>query len=153
MVIPTPQIPTAIAKIQNERRDLEREIGSLKVKMAQAKAGDLKDKARQINGIQVISAEFDGDPKTLRKEADRLRDSMKSVVVVLGSRKKGVQIIAAVTKDLKSKVHAGNLIKTIAPIIEGRGGGRPDMAQAGGKRSDKLPEALEAVFTYIETLS
>jgi alanyl-tRNA synthetase len=69
--------------------------------------------------------------------------------VVLGSRKKGVQIVVAVTKDLTNKVHAGKLIKEIAAIVDGRGGGRPDMAQAGGKTPEKLPEALNKVYELL----
>jgi alanyl-tRNA synthetase len=129
---------------------LEKEVASLQLALAKSKAGDLKDQARNINGINVLAAEFEGHPKTLRSEADRLRDSFGSAVIVLGSRKKGVQLIVAVTKDLTPRIHAGKLIKEISAVIDGKGGGRPDMAQAGGKSPDKLPQALEKAYAILE---
>ena len=147
--VPTTNVIDNIHKVLEDRRRLERELGTLQVQIAKEKAGDLKSKARTINGITVLAAEFEGNPKTLRSEADRLRDSLSSAVIVLGSRKEGVQIIAAVTKDLTDKVHAGQMISKIAPIIDGKGGGRPDMAQAGGKNPDKLLEALEKVYEIL----
>ena len=88
------------------------------------------------------------DAKTLRDEADRLRDTLGTGVVVLGSREGGaVKLVVAVSKDIAgSKVHAGNLIREIAGMVGGGGGGRPDLAQAGGKNPDALPGALEAVY-------
>ncbi|MEC7983522.1 MAG: alanine--tRNA ligase, partial [Myxococcota bacterium] len=136
----------AIDKLLKEKRDLDREIRTLQRKIAQAKSGDLTAKAKEINGIKVLAAEFEGDPKMLRSEADRLRSALGSAIIVLGSRKKGVQLIVAVTKDLTPKIHAGKLIKDIAAVVDGRGGGRPDMAQAGGKNPDALPEALEKAY-------
>ena len=101
----------------------------------------------------VLAAEFEGEPKALRSEADRLRDSLGSAVVVLGSRKKGVQLIVAVTKDLIPRFHAGKLIKEIAAVVDGRGGGRPDMAQAGGKTPENLPQALEKAYELLASQS
>ena len=124
----------------------------LKIKIARLSVGDLSSQAKEVNGITYISAEFTGDPKTLREEADRLRSKLGSAVVVLGSKTKGVKLIAAVTKDLVDRVHAGKLIKEIAPKIGGGGGGRPDMAQAGGKNAEGLTDALEYVQEYLQSL-
>ena len=143
-------IPTSFDKIAKEKKNLEKELESLKIKIARLSVGDLSSQAKEVNGITYISAEFTGDPKTLREEADRLRSKLGSAVVVLGSKTKGVKLIAAVTKDLVDRVHAGNLIKEIAPKIGGGGGGRPDMAQAGGKNADGLTSALEYVQEYLQ---
>ena len=106
-----------------------------------------------INGVKVIAAEMDADPKMLREEADRLRNALGTAVVVLGTRKKNVQIMVAVTKDIAGKrVHAGNLIRDLAKMVGGGGGGRPDMAQAGGKNPDGLPAALESVYGRLENI-
>ena len=125
-------------------------MGKVKINTSSSSATLNKKKLKKVNGITYISAEFTGDPKTLRQEADRLRSKLGSAVVVLGSKTKGVKLIAAVTKDLLGRVHAGNLIKEIAPKIGGGGGGRPDMAQAGGKNAAGLTEALRFVETYLE---
>ena len=132
------------------RKNLEKEIAALKKKLAQAESGDLLSQKKVINGIQIISAEFPGEVGAMREETDRLRDKLGSGVVVLGSKEKGVKLIVAVTKDLAGKkVHAGKLIKELAPLIGGGGGGRPDMAQAGGKNPDGLEAALEKVLELL----
>ena len=93
----------------------------------------------------MLAAEYDGD---LKEQADRLRDQLGSALVVLGSRADGrVQLVAAVTKDLAGgRAHAGKVIERIAPIVGGKGGGRPDMAQAGGKDPEGLSAALAEVY-------
>lgn len=151
--VPASSISENIQKIIEDRKRLEKELERLQLELAKSKAGDLKDQAREINGVTVLAAEFEGDPKTLRSEADRLRDSLGSAVVILGSRKKGVQLIVAVTKDLIPRFHAGKIIKEIATIVDGRGGGRPDMAQAGGKTPEKLPLALEKSYEVLNEMS
>ncbi len=139
-----------IEKNIQQRKDLEKEIATLKKKLAQAESGDLLSQKKVINGIQIISAEFPGEVNAMREETDRLRDKLGSGVVILGSKAKGVKLIVAVTKDLAGKkVHAGKLIKELAPLIGGGGGGRPDMAQAGGKNPDGLQAALEKAFDLL----
>ena len=129
---------------------MEKEIALLRKKLAQAESGDLLSQKKVINGIQIISAEFPGEVGAMREETDRLRDKLGSGVVILGSKAKGVKLIVAVTKDLAGKqVHAGNLIKELAPLIGGGGGGRPDMAQAGGKKPEGLEAALSKAFDLI----
>ena len=147
--VSTSSIVDNIQKMIDDRKRLEKEVEALQLELAKSKAGDLKDQAREINGVTVLAAEFEGEPKALRSEADRLRDSLGSAVVVLGSRKKGVQLIVAVTKDLIPRFHAGKIIKEIAAVVDGRGGGRPDMAQAGGKTPEKLPQALEKAYEVL----
>ncbi|MBM75688.1 MAG: alanine--tRNA ligase, partial [Proteobacteria bacterium] len=141
----------AIGRLVKDKKRLEKELEHVKTELARAAAGDLLQEAQEFNGIKVLSAEFSGDPKALREEADRLRNKLGSGVVVLGSRTNGVKLVAAVTKDLAgSKVHAGNLIREVAKRVGGGGGGRPDLAQAGGKNPEQLPEALSYVYSYIE---
>jgi alanyl-tRNA synthetase len=102
-----------------------------------------------VQGAKVIVGEMPAAPsEQMRQQVDRLRQKAGSAVVVLGWAEDGkVQLIAAVTKDLEKRVSAGNLVKEVAPVVGGKGGGRPDMAQAGGKDPAKLPEALQRAKT------
>jgi len=142
------QLPDAVERLSDERRRLDKEAAQLKVALARAKAGDLAATAREIGGVRVLAAEFFGDAKALREEADRVRDQLGSALVVLAAREEGnVQLIVTVSKDLAGKrFHAGNIVKQLAPLLGGGGGGRPDMAQAGGKNPDGVPEALAQVY-------
>jgi alanyl-tRNA synthetase len=142
-------LPQAISKLQSERKALEKELATLKREMASAQADDLLGSAREIGGVKILAARFDGN---LKEQADRLRDQLGSSLVVLASaRGPKALLVAAVTKDIAgSRIHAGKVIKDIAPLIGGGGGGRPDMAQAGGKNPDGIPQALERVFRYAE---
>jgi alanyl-tRNA synthetase len=141
----------SILRIQDDRKRLERELDKLKAEMARQQAGDLASTAREINGIKVVAAEMDADVSALRNEAERLRDQLGTAVVVLGSRAGGsVKLAVLVSKDIAGKkVHAGKLIKQIAQMVGGGGGGRPDMAQAGGRNPDALPGALEKVYDLV----
>ena len=120
----------------------------LKEKLAQAAAGALETQARTVSGSKVLAARVDGmDRQQMRSLADSLRNKWKSAVVVLASAEDGnVSIVAAVTKDLTAKVHAGKLVGAVAQAIGGKGGGRPDMAEGGGKDVAALDAALEAVY-------
>lgn len=142
-------LPSAIQRQLDERRRLEKEVQKLKAELAQAAAGDLKSQARSIGGVNVLATRFDGD---LKKQADRLRDQLGSSLIVLAQAKgPKVVLLVAATKDLAgSRVHAGNLIKHLSPLIGGGGGGRPDMAQAGGKNPDGIDAALEAAWAWAE---
>jgi len=135
----------AVQRMQEERRGVERQLAEAQAKLAKAAAGALLAQARTFHGISVLAAEYDGD---LKEQADRLRDQLGSALVVLGSRADGrVQLVAAVTKDLAGgRAHAGKVIERIAPIVGGKGGGRPDMAQAGGKDPEGLSAALAEVY-------
>lgn len=143
------QILVSVQKLADDKKAVERELAELKRELAKAAAGDLLSSARDIGGIKVIASTFDGD---LKEQADRLRDQLGTGVVVLGrDGGKSVQLVAAVTKDLAGKkVHAGKIIGAIAPVVGGKGGGRPDMAQGGGKDASQLGAALEKAYEAVE---
>jgi alanyl-tRNA synthetase len=146
------QAPDALQRLLDDRKRLDRELDQLRRELTRLKAGDLLSKARVINGINVLAAEIaTEDPAALREEADRLRDQLGNAVIVLGSREGGtVKLVATVSKELAGKrAHAGNIVKQVALLVGGSGGGRPDMAQAGGKDGDALPGALEKVYTLL----
>jgi len=132
---------------------LERQVEQLKTKVAQSAAGALESQARQVNGARVLTARVDGlDRQQMRALADSLRNKWQSAVVVLASGEEGnVAILAAVTKDLTAKVHAGKLAGAVATAVGGKGGGRPDMAEAGGKDASALDAALAAAFKDVES--
>ena len=144
------EIPSQLDKVLDEKRALEKELAELRKQIAQLEAGDLLDNVQTANGIQFIAAEFNGDMNAMREEADRLRNQLGSGVVVLASGTQGAKIMVAATKDLAgSRVHAGNMVRELARYIGGGGGGRPDMAQAGGKNPAGIPDALAAVGTVL----
>jgi alanyl-tRNA synthetase len=132
-------------KLLRRERELEREIETLKGKLAAKDSGDLLERVRQINGIAVLTTVVEAsDVKTLRDFGDKLRDRLRSGIILLGSRADGkAMLLCLVTKDLTERYHAGKIIKAIAPLVGGSGGGRPDMAQAGGPKPENLEQALE----------
>jgi alanyl-tRNA synthetase len=148
---PVEDLAEAIDRGTAERKRLEKEIEGLRRELARNASGDLAAQARDVGGIQVVAAEIPGDASTLREEADRIRDTLGSGVVVLGSRSGGkVIVVATASKDLAGKrIHAGNLVREVAKLVGGGGGGRPDMAQAGGRNPDALPGALAKVFDMV----
>jgi alanyl-tRNA synthetase len=132
-------------KILRRERELEREIETLKGKLAAKDSGDLMGRVRQIHGIDVLATVVEAsDVKTLRDFGDTLRDRLRSGIILLGSRADGkAMLLCMVTKDLTDRYHAGKIIQSIAPLVGGKGGGRPDMAQAGGPNPELLEQALE----------
>ena len=132
-------------KLLRRERELEREIEALKGKLAAKDSGDLMDRVRQINGVDVLATVVEAsDVKTLRDFGDKLRDRLRSGIILLGSRADGkAMLLCLVTKDLTDRYHAGKIIQAIAPLVGGSGGGRPDMAQAGGPKPELLEQALE----------
>jgi alanyl-tRNA synthetase len=141
-----------VEKLQAREKVLEHELQQLKTKVAQAGAGDLESQARDIKGVKVLSVQVNGfDRAQLRTLVDSLRNKWKTAVVVLASTEdSNVSIISGVTKDLTTKVHAGKIVGVIAQAVGGKGGGRPDMAEAGGKDPSALPKALADVYTSVE---
>ena len=148
------QAVAAVRKLQTDARRLAREVERLKVRAAMAGSGERggqDDDAAEVGGIRILTRLVSGlDPGALRTLADSLRDRLGSGVVVLASDNDGkAALVVSVTRDLTDRVHAGHLVKVLAPIVDGRGGGRPDFAQAGGKRTDRLnaivPESRTAV--------
>ena len=137
-------------KILKQTRELEKEIETLKGKLAARDSGDLMNQARVIGGVKVLAAQVSiADVKTLRDFGDKLRDKLESGIILLGSKAgEKALLLCMVTKDLAGKYHAGNIIKELAPLVGGSGGGRPDMAQAGGTQ----PENLSKAIAYLEKL-
>ena len=144
-------VPARVARLVAQQRELEKQLKQLQGKLAGSQSEDLLSQARRIDGITVLAAQVDGvDDRGLRELADRLRDQIRSGVVVLGTaRGERALLLAAVTRDLTTRYHAGEIIKRIAPLIGGGGGGKPDLAQAGGKDPANLPAALEAVYQLV----
>jgi len=132
-------------------RALEKELERLKAKLASAAGSDLASTAVEIGGAKVLAAQLDGvDPKSLRDTLDQLKNKLGSAVIVLATVSAGkVSLVAGVTKDLTARVKAGDLVNHVASQVGGRGGGRPDMAQAGGDDPGALPQALGAVPDWV----
>jgi alanyl-tRNA synthetase len=139
-------------RLMQHQRTLEREIETLKTKLAHSQVNDLESQARLFNGVKVLAAKIDGfDRAQLRALADSLRNKWKSAVVVLASAEgSNIALLSAVSKDLTQKVHAGKLVSVLAQSVGGKGGGRPDMAEAGGNNVEALPAALESVYRTLE---
>ncbi len=138
------ELADRIDKILKHQKELEREIESLKGKLAAKDSVDLIGKAKEVKGVNVLTAVVEApDVKTLRDFGDKLRDKLHSGVILLGSEVEGkAMLLCMVTKDLAGRYHAGNIIKAVAPVVGGSGGGRPDMAQAGGPHPENLEQAL-----------
>ncbi len=143
-----------LERLNATHKNLEKQVEQLKNKVAQAQVGELENSVHTIKGVKVLSAKVDGlDRQQLRALADSLRNKWKSCVVVLGSSEdSAVSLISAVTKDLTGKVHAGKLVGSVALAVGGKGGGRPDMAEAGGNDVAALPSALAGVYTSVESM-
>ncbi|HKC59901.1 MAG TPA: alanine--tRNA ligase [Myxococcales bacterium] len=132
-------------------RELERELEQLQKKAAAAKSSELAQSAREVNGVKVLAARHEnGEPESLRELADKLRDQLKSGIVVLGGVKDGkATLLVAVTPDLLKKYNAGNLVKELSKTLGGRGGGKADLAQAGGGDPAQLDAALARAYELV----
>jgi alanyl-tRNA synthetase len=141
-----------VEKLLNREKTLEHELQQLKTKIAHAQAGQLEEQVREFKGVKILAAQVEGfDRAQLRTLVDSLRNKLKSAVVVLATGEDStVSIVAGVTKDLTARVHAGKLAGAVALAVGGKGGGRPDMAEAGGKDPSALPAALEQVYSSVE---
>mgnify|MGYP001201085996 FL=1 len=138
------EVTERVDRLLKHQRELEREIEALKGKLAARDSADLIGRAREIKGVKVLATVVEApDVKTLRDFGDKLRDKLASGVILLGARVEGkAMLLCMVTKDLTGRYHAGNIIKAVAPLVGGSGGGRPDMAQAGGPQPENLERAL-----------
>jgi alanyl-tRNA synthetase len=148
---PATEVPAKIAQIVDNVKALEKELARLKSKLASGQGGDIAAQAVDVNGAKVLAATIDGaDAKVLRETIDRLKGRFKSAAIVLGTTDGDkVTLIAGVTSDLVGKIKAGDLVNHVASQVGGKGGGRPDMAQAGGTNPAALPAALESVRSWV----
>jgi alanyl-tRNA synthetase len=137
-------------RLLKHTKEMEKEIEAFKGKLAAKDSGDLMNQIKEINDVKVLAVEVSiADAKILRDFGDKLRDKLESGIILLGSKAgEKAMLLCMVTKDLAGKYHAGNIIKELAPLVGGSGGGRPDMAQAGGSQ----PENLDKVFPALEKL-
>jgi alanyl-tRNA synthetase len=143
-----------VRQLAERSRKLEKEVAGLKSKLASGQGGDLSSAAVEIAGVKVVATRIDGaDAPALRDAVDKLKSKLRSAAIVLASVQEPgkVVLIAGVTQDQIAKLKAGDLVNVVAQMIGGRGGGRPDMAQAGGNDPTKLDEALAAVAPWVES--
>jgi alanyl-tRNA synthetase len=145
------ELPSRIAQVQDQVKVLEKEVAALKSKLAAGQGDELLNQAVDVNGIKVLAATMEGaDVATLREAMDKLKDKLGTAAIVLASVVEGkVSLIAGVTKDATGKVKAGELVNFVAQQVGGKGGGRPDMAQAGGTDPAGLPQALAGVAGWV----
>jgi alanyl-tRNA synthetase len=147
-----PDVVGRVEKLVTQLRETEKELDRMKHKLQSSQAGDVISEARNINGISVLAKRADGvDPKDLRDFGDKLRDKLGSGILALGSvKEEKVSLIVMVTKDLTDRFHAGHIIKEMASILGGTGGGKADLAQSGGKDPGKLDAALDALYEIVK---
>ncbi|MCG9081982.1 alanine--tRNA ligase [Laribacter hongkongensis] len=145
------EVAERIAALQDQLKGLDKEVARLKGKLAASAGEELAASAVTVNGARLLAAELEGaDAATLRDTMDKLKDRLQSAVIVLASKADGkVQLAAGVTKDLTGKVKAGELVNFVAGQVGGKGGGKPDMAMAGGSEPEKLAEALASVQGWV----
>jgi alanyl-tRNA synthetase len=149
---PAQELPAKISQVLDNVRALEKELARLKSKLASAQGDDLLNQAQDIQGIKVLAANLEGaDANTLRETMDKLKDKLKSAAIVLASVSDGkVSLAAGVTADLVGKLKAGELVNHVAGQVGGKGGGKPDMAMAGGTDASQLPQALASVPEWVK---
>jgi alanyl-tRNA synthetase len=142
-----------VEKLLAGQKALEKQMENLRSRLAQSAVSDVENRVRTCKNVKVVAARLDGmDRQQMRILADSLRNKLKSAVVVLASAEDStISIVSAVTKDLTGKVHAGRLAGSVAQAVGGKGGGRPDMVEGGGKDVAALDPALESVYTAVES--
>lgn len=145
------ELSERVEKLLKHQRELEKEIEALRGKLAAKDTSDLIDQVKEIKGVRILSAVVDvADAKTMRDLGDKLKDKLRSGIILLGSKAADkAMLMCMVTKDLTDRYHAGNIIKEIAPIVGGSGGGRPDMAQAGGSKPENVTQALNKLAEIV----
>jgi alanyl-tRNA synthetase len=149
---PVGELPARIEKLLEERRAAEQEITKLRAAQRVAASADLTAGAREVGGVKVVTSAVDGvDGKELRTMVDALRDQLGSGVVLLAAIQGGrVTLALGVTKDLTKRLRAGDLVREVAAVVGGKGGGRPDFAQAGGDAPEKIDEAFARLDALLE---
>ena len=148
---PASEIVNKVAQLSDHAKSLEKELARLKSKLASSQGDDLSTQAFDIAGIKVLSALLEGaDANALRETTDKLKDKLKSAAIVLASVNEGkVSVAAGITPDLIAKIKAGDLVNFVANQVGGKGGGKPDMAMAGGTDASQLPKALASVKDWV----
>ena len=148
---PRTELTRAITRLLEQQRHLENELEALKRRTAKSQIGNLVESPATVKGISVVSRRVEGvDASMLRELAENAGTKIGSGVVVLGLASDGkASLVAVVSQDLQKRLHAGRIIKEVAALVGGSGGGRPDFAQAGGKNAEKLEEALQAVYNIV----
>ena len=148
---PPTEVAAKLQQVLDNARALEREVARLKAKLTSGQGVDLASQAVDVNGAKVLATTIDGaDAKMLREAIDQLKGKFKSAAIVLGSTEGDkVTLIAGVTSDLIGRIKAGDLVNHVASQVGGKGGGRPDMAQAGGTNPAALPAALQSVHSWV----
>ncbi|MBF0357728.1 MAG: alanine--tRNA ligase [Magnetococcales bacterium] len=151
MKIGPADVVKGVERLLIKQKELEMELANAKSALSGSLVDELAAEVEQVSGIALLAKRLDGtDPKEVRDLVDRIKDKLGSVVVVLGVPQDGkVSLVAGVTKDLTSKIKAGDLIRLAAPIVGGKGGGRPDIAQGGGSQPENLNSALAAVKKWV----
>jgi alanyl-tRNA synthetase len=146
------EIVARVGQVLDNVKALEKELSALKSKLASAQGDELLTQAHDINGVKVLVAKLDGaDVAMLRETLDKLKDKLHSAAIVLASVSDGkVNLIAGVTADTTAKVKAGDLVNFVALQVGGKGGGRPEMAQAGGTQPEHLDKALSGVTDWVK---
>jgi alanyl-tRNA synthetase len=145
------EVQGRVGAVLDQVRGLEKELVALKGKLASAQGDDLLAQAIDVKGLKVLAATLQGaDAKTLRETMDRLKDKLKSAAIVLAAVDGAkVQLAAGVTSDSTARVKAGDLVNFVAQQVGGKGGGKPDLAMAGGTDAAKLPQALASVRAWV----
>jgi alanyl-tRNA synthetase len=140
-----------LEKLLSRQKDMQREIEALQGKLNAAASGDLLSQAVVVNGIKLLAVQVQvEDVKALRDLSDTLKDRIGEGVIVLGADIGGkANLLVAVTRELSARIKAGDMIKQVAPVIGGSGGGKPELAQAGGAQSEKIGDALEMARNII----
>ncbi|HEY8086116.1 MAG TPA: alanine--tRNA ligase [Methylophilaceae bacterium] len=149
---PAHELPSKIVQIMDNVKALEKELGRLKSKLASSQGDDLADQAVDVGSVKVLAVTMEGaDANALRETMDKLKDKLKSAAIVLASTSEGkVSLAAGVTADLIAKMKAGELVNFVANQVGGKGGGKPDMAMAGGTEPAKLQQALASVAGWVK---
>ncbi|HSP81827.1 MAG TPA: DHHA1 domain-containing protein, partial [Myxococcaceae bacterium] len=145
-----------VEAMQKRAKELERKVEEVAVKAQAGSSKDVLEQARDINGMKVLATRMDGaDPSIFRGLADQLRDRLKSGVVAIGGEKDGkVVLLVAATKDVVARgIHAGNLLREMAKEVNGRGGGKPELAQGGGEDPSRLPAAFDRLYELVKGVS
>jgi alanyl-tRNA synthetase len=146
------EIASTLEKLQNQIKDLQRQVAELQVRTARSQMDQILGDIREISGIKVLAHQVpEMDRGSMRGLAEELRQKLGSGVVILGNPQDGkVALVVMVSQDLSKRIPAGRIIKEIAPLVGGSGGGRPELAEAGGKDISKLADALQASFSVVQ---